>query len=378
MADWDVIIIGLGGVGSAAAHHCALSGQKVLGIEQFAPAHDRGSSHGQTRIIRQAYFEHPSYVPLLQRAYDLWDDLESQGNVKLFERTGLVEAGPTDGVVIPGVLASAREHGLSIDELTRKEVAERWPGLDGDADWKFVVENNAGFLRVESCVEANLAVAERLGANLRFQQRVQQWRAAQDAVEVFTESGVERAAQLIIAGGAWSGQLINSLGIPLQILRKHLYWFEADEKTYDVRAGFPCFFHEMPTGYFYGFPSVDGRGVKVARHSGGQELEQPVHSSDRDASDQSLCEQYVRQCLPEVRDQIVSHATCFYTTTPDEHFVIDRHPQHPNVTLIAGLSGHGFKFTSVLGEIASQLSRGEPTLDLQRFAISRFSGAANG
>jgi sarcosine oxidase len=374
-SNWDVIVIGLGGVGSAAAYHAARSGHRVLGLEQFTPAHDRGSSHGQTRIIRQAYFEHPSYVPLLQRAYTLWHELETNTHQVLFHRTGLVEAGPADGVVIPGVLASARQHALPIDRLSHAEVSARWPGLSGNPDWTFVLEQNAGFLRVEACVEAHLSMAQQAGATLRFETPVLHWRANEASVEVTTQRGTEHAARLIIAGGAWSDQLLNGIGVPLQILRKHLYWFDADRSGYELSEGFPCFFHETPAGYFYGFPSIDGSGVKVARHSGGEPLQQPQHNDQQDDKDRQRCEAYLRQCLPSVSSRLRRHATCFYTNTPDEHFIIDQHPLHRPVTVVAGLSGHGFKFTSVLGELASQLATGTTQLDIDLFRIARLRNA---
>lgn len=372
MSNWDVIVIGLGGVGSSAAYHVAKLGQRVLGLEQFTPAHDRGSSHGETRIIRQAYFEHPSYVPLLKRAYDLWDQLEQETECDLFERTGLVEMGPATGVVVPGVLACAAEHQLTVQEWSRASVREKWPGLEGDPDWKFVVEHNAGFLRVESCVRAHLAMAVRAGATLRFEQPVVDWRISGDTVEVITDQGIERADQLVIAGGAWSEQLLSDLRIPLQILRKQLYWFEADEGQFGLEAGFPCFFHETPAGYFYGFPSIHGSGMKIARHSGGIPLERPQHCDQQDDEDRALCEAYLKKYLPGVSTRLLAQASCFYTSTPDENFIIDRHPKHSNVTLIAGLSGHGFKFSSVLGEIASQLAVGSIEPELELFQLDRF------
>lgn len=372
MANWDVIVIGLGGVGSSAAYHTALAGRRVLGIEQFTPAHDQGSSHGQTRIIRQAYFEDPSYVPMLKRAYELWDQLESHVDERLFERTGLVELGPADGTVIPGILASAEQHQLPIEELSVSCCRERWPGLDGDEDWTIVIEKNAGFLRVEECVAAHLEMARRTGATLQFETPVVSWRVVGNGVQVETEKGTETADRLILAGGAWSSQLLTQLRVPLQILRKHLYWFDTDDSGFEKSDGFPCFFHDTEDGYFYGFPSIQGGGVKVARHSGGQALDTPQQDSSKDTKDLALCEKYVQRYLPGVSKRLRTHATCFYTSTPDEHFIMDRHPEHDQVTIVAGLSGHGFKFTSAIGEIASQLACERSPFDLELFKINRF------
>ena len=372
MASWDVIVIGLGGVGSSAIYHLAKAGQRVLGIDQYPPAHDRGSSHGRTRIIRQAYFEHPAYVPLLRRAYQLWNELEQQAGEKLFYRTGLVELGPADGIVIPGVLRSAVEHNLEIEQLPVSELSRRWPGIAGQQDWQVVIERNAGFLTVEECVRAHLQAAHQSGASRLHGVKVERWEVDGSGIKVVTDLGIERAQSLVLAGGPWSGSLLGDVGVKLQVLRKHQYWFETEKTGFDLEDGFPCFFHETPNGFFYGFPSIDGSGVKVARHSGGEDIDQPEETHLPDVADRDLVKRYVADYLPGVSDKVLSQAGCYYTVTADEHFVVDVHPAHPQVTIVAGLSGHGFKFTSVLGEIASQLATTQATSqDLDLFAIGR-------
>ena len=370
---WDVIVIGLGGVGSATAYHLAATGHRVLGIDRYAPVHDLGSSHGQTRIIRQAYFEHPSYVPLLRRAYELWDDLERHVNAELFVRTGLVELGPPDGVVIPGIRRSAAEHQLAIEILDSREVARRWSGVRCEEDWVAVVERDAGFLHVEPCVSAHLQAARRSGASLVHGADVVSWRIDGQGVSVTTDQGVERSQSLVIATGAWSGSLLHQLGVTARVLRKQMHWHPTDERGFGVEDGFPCFFHETETGFFYGFPRLDRRGVKVARHSGGRQIDRPSQTHDNDDEDERLVQQYVDRYLPGVNPRTDDRAGCYYTMTPDEHFILDRHPDHPQVVIVAGLSGHGFKFTSVLGEIASQLATGrDRSHDIRLFRIDRF------
>lgn len=378
MASWDVIVIGLGGVGSAAAHHLVVAGHRVLGLDQYPLAHDRGSSHGKTRIIRQAYFEHPAYVPLLRRAYQLWTEIEQQVGAQLFYQTGLVEIGPEDGVVIPGVLRSAAEHGLPIERLPIAEVTRRWPGLTGDESWQAVLEQNAGFLRVEDCVRAHQRMACEEGATCVHGVKVESWKADGSGVEVVTDQGTERADRLVIAGGPWSGNLLAELNLELQVLRKHMYWFQASgtHYNYDYEGGFPCFFHETAEGFFYGFPSIHGSGVKVARHSGGEPLAEPIEATETDDDDRAMINDYTAKYLPGVSNQMCVWSPCYYTSTPDEHFIIDTLPSQPQVTIVAGLSGHGFKFTSVLGEIASQLATtGSSTHDISLFAIDRFQHA---
>ncbi|MFK8112977.1 MAG: N-methyl-L-tryptophan oxidase [Rubripirellula sp.] len=372
MANWDAIVIGLGGVGSSAAYHLSLAGLRVLGVDQFEPVHDHGSSHGQTRIIRQAYFEHPAYVPLLRRAYQLWDELQEQSEVELFQRTGLVELGPSDGVVIPGVLASAAEHDLEIEVLTPSEITRRWPGIRGQQDWQAVVEQNAGLLHVEACVRAHLRLAIQAGATCRHGVSVESWQASGDGVTVVCDGQTEHAGKLIIAAGPWSAGLLADVGMSLQVLRKHQYWFEPKGKGCEIKDGFPCFFHETSDGYYYGFPDIDGSGVKVSRHSGGEQIDQPSDRHPKDEADRQHCQNYVSEFLPGVSTRVNSSRGCYYTVTPDEHFVVDHHPQHDNVVVVAGLSGHGFKFTSVLGQFASELTlRAAKTIDLELFRFRR-------
>jgi monomeric sarcosine oxidase len=374
MANWDVIVIGMGGVGSAATYHLATAGHRVLGLDQYQLAHDRGSSHGKTRIIRQAYFEHPAYVPLLRRAYDLWDDIEQQFGSQLFHRTGVVELGPENGVVIPGVLRSAAEHNLSVEQLTASEVTRRWPGISCQDDWQAVVEQNAGYLRVEDCVRAHQRLAVEAGASCVHGAIVEGWKADGGGIAVITDQGLERCERLVVAAGPWSGSLLEGSRLDLQVLRKHQYWFQTDQPGYEHEDGFPCFFHETPAGFFYGFPSIDGSGVKVARHSGGEPIDQPQQTHVSDDADRALVEDYVASYLPGVSDRLAAQAGCYYTTTPDEHFIVDTLPEQPQVTIVAGLSGHGFKFTSVLGEIASQLATSQSsTHDISLFALHRFA-----
>ncbi len=379
---WDVIIVGLGGVGSAAAYHVARTGQRVLGIDQYPPVHAYGSSHGKTRIIRQAYFEHPDYVPLLRRAYVLWDELSELIGEQLFQRTGLVELGPAAGVVIPGVLRSAHEHDLDVEKLTSAEVARRWPRLATPDDLQAVFEHNAGYLRVESCVAAHLRLARQAGATLLHDTPCVEWRTDGAGVVVSTPHESYRASRLIVAAGAWSTQLLHDIGVPLQVVRKHQYWYQPTSSGFSQQDRFPCFFHETPAGFFYGFPAMDDMGVKVARHSGGTAIDAPAPQwrfagceptarlHPPDAQDRTLVEAFTAEYLPMLGHQLQHQAGCYYTLTPDEHFVVALHPQHAQVVVVAGLSGHGFKFTSVLGELACQLAiNGHTTLNTELFSI---------
>jgi sarcosine oxidase len=372
---YDAIVLGTGGVGSAALFHLARRGLRVLGIDRFTPAHDRGSSHGETRIIRQAYFEHPDYVPLLLRAYELWAELEELSGEQLFHQVGLLQVGPRDGAVVSGVLKSAEQHGLAVEELTARESERRFPGFVVPPELTGVFEPRAGYLLVENCVLAHLQAAKNHGAEHLSETTVTSWRSEGSGVVATTDRGEFRAGRLVISRGAWAGELLSSLGVPLEVRRKHVYWFSATSPAYAATSGCPTFLYELPDGVFYGFPSLPSNGLKAAEHSGGQTVSDP--SADPRLFDQRDCERvqsFLAKHLPFVSGEVSRHSVCFYTMTPDEHFLVDRHPQHPNVVFAAGLSGHGFKFTGVLGHALADLAtEGQTQLPVGFLRLSRFA-----
>jgi len=372
---FDVIVVGTGGVGSAALYHLARRGVKAVGIDRFAAAHDRGSSHGRTRIIRMAYYEHPDYVPLLRRAYKLWDELQGRSGRALFHRTGLLEIGRPHGEVIPGILQSARRYDLAIDRLSDDDIRRQFPQFHCPDGYAGVLERDAGYLTVEDCVRTHLDEAQRLGAEHHAGVVVHGWQVDGSGVAVETDRGTYRAGAAVITAGAWAAGLLTGLGVPLRVLRKPLYWYSGDDGRYAATSGCPTFFYELEDGVFYGFPRIDSLGVKVAEHSGGQLVGDPLAvPRESDPADEARTGEFVRRYLPGVSPRITSHAVCMYTMTPDEHFLVDRHPAHAQVALAAGLSGHGFKFTGVLGELLAELVLDGATsapagfLSLARFA----------
>lgn len=357
MSTYDVLVLGTGGVGSAALYHLARRGVRVAGIDRFPPTHDRGSSHGQTRMIRQAYFEHPDYVPLVERAYALWEELSQQCGQALYQETGLLEVGPPQGLIVPGVLSSARRHGLQVESFSPADVAARWPGFRVPEACAAVFEKRAGYLRVEACVQAHLDAAVSSGAVLHTGEAVRAWRAVHDGVAVDTERATFTSQRLVIAAGAWAGELLADLGIRFQVRRKPQYWFHAAGSEYLASRGCPAFLFETVQGLFYGFPQIDPLGVKMAEHSGGANVESPLRlEREIDPLDLARVEAFAARCLPRVSRRLTRHAPCMYTMTPDEHFVVDRHPRHPQVAFAAGLSGHGFKFACVLGQALADLA----------------------
>jgi sarcosine oxidase len=357
MSDYDAIVLGVGGVGSAALFHLAGRGARVLGLERFVPGHDRGSSHGQTRLIRQAYFEHPDYVPMVRRAFELWAELEAQCGETLYHQVGLLQIGPPEGEVVSGVRESATIHGLPIENLSTEDCRKRFGGFRLPEGCEAVFESRAGYLLVERAVEAHARLAVERGAALHSGETTLSWRADGGGVVVETDRGRYSADRLVVAAGAWSGSLLGSLGISLEVRRKPLYWFRTRGDSYRADRGGAGFLFDLPHGCFYGFPQIDDASIKVAEHTGGKVVADPlIVDRELDQADQQRVAEFVAQHLSDATSECLDHAVCMYTMTPDAHFVVDRHPEHPQVVFAAGLSGHGFKFTCMLGEALAQLA----------------------
>jgi sarcosine oxidase len=355
---YDVIVLGVGGFGSAACYHLARRGVRVLGLEQFPLVHDRGSSHGETRIIRLAYFEHPDYVPLLRRAYQLWDELENSSGKTLFRKTRLLIAGPPDGEAISGALRAAREHRLDIEQLTAAEACQRYPDFRLPDNHDVVIEPDAGFLHVEECVRTHIDEARLAGAEIQSEVPVLGWGRDGANLYVDTKHGRFSATKLVITAGAWSSRILADAAMPLKVVRKFVGWYEVEPGAYHVDRGYPTFYIEQNDGAVYGFPSIDGRTMKFAEHSAGGEIVHDPAVVDRTArpEDRARLEPFRQAVLLRCRATLDRHSVCLYTLTPDHHFVIDRHPQEDGVIVAAGFSGHGFKFTSVIGEVLADLA----------------------
>jgi len=355
---YDVIIIGLGGMGSAAAYHLARRGQRVLGLEKFTPAHDKGSSHGGSRIIRQSYFEDPAYVPLLLRAYELWEGLAQDSGQEVYRLTGGLFLGPPDCLTVAGSLRASREWSLPHEVLDAGQIRSRFPNFTPEPGDVGLYEAKAGFARPEMTVAAHLDLAARVGATLRFGEEVQGWSETATGVTVTTAAGTYTAGQLVICPGAWAPQLLAELGIPITVERQVLYWLDPVGGTAPFEDQ-PIFINENANGMqIYGFPAIDGPdgGVKVAFFRKGQEctpetIDRVVHPEEISAMRDRATE-----LLPALTGDCVHSATCMYSNTSDEHFVITRHPDYANVTVACGFSGHGFKFVPVVGEIVADLA----------------------
>jgi monomeric sarcosine oxidase len=356
MNRFDVIVLGLGGMGSSTAYHLAGRGARVLGLERFALAHDHGSSHGETRLTRKAYFESPDYVPLLERAFDLWDALGREAGRPLLHRAGLLLLG--EGSVQSSYAraqAIARHFGIETYELGGDEVRARFPAFEVPSSFRGLYEPGAGYLDVEHCVKAHAHQARARGAELHFEECVTGFSATAAGVRVTTNAAVYEAGALVVTAGPWAPELLAEVGIPLEVHRVVQSWFRAPERFREDH-GMPCFAFDVEGAFVYGFPALGGC-MKIADHrahapiAGAGAIDRAIHPEDV-----ATVTRFVERFFPAIEGGRVASKTCLYTMTPDEHFVIDRHPRHSNVHFACGFSGHGFKFSSVVGEILADLA----------------------
>jgi sarcosine oxidase len=335
-------------MGSAAAHRLAQRGMRVLGLEKFTPVHTHGSSHGGSRITRQAYFEDPAYVPLLLRAHEMWDQIERDSGERIFHRVGGIIVGAPGSRAITGSRASAEQWGLKHEVLDAPEVRTRFPTLNRAADEIALYEPAAGLVVPEAAVRAHLALARRAGAELHFEEPVTHWEEGR----VTTARATYEAEHVVVCPGPWAPELLRDLEIPFEVERQVQFFFTPRENFRDH----PIHIWDRADGTnFYGFPELDG-AVKVAFHHGGQSctpetIDRTVHAHEVEAMAQAT-----RSPVPGLAGTFQRAVTCMYTNTADEHFVIARHPAHDNVTVACGFSGHGFKFVPVVGEILADLT----------------------
>lgn len=355
---YDVAVVGLGGIGSAILAHCSARKAKAIGLEQFQSAHDLGSSHGKTRMIRTAYFENPAYVPLVLRAYQLWRELEQATSEELLQMTGLLSVGDEESAIIKGTRRAAREHGLPLKSLSRQEVKARYPTLRLREDEVALFEEDGGVLNPEQAIRAHLKRAESNGAEARFGVTMESWQPAGDGFDLRLSDGTQiSASRLILAMGPWFKEILESFGIPIRVQRNVQIWFSPGTHAYDA-PGFPPFLVSRPElpAPLYGFPDF-GDGVKAAFHCFGDLTDaKHVDREIKRARDIDPVSRALEDWMPGAAASFQGGKPCMYTLTPDENFVIDRHPQHQNVILCGSFSGHGFKFAPVIGEIAVALA----------------------
>jgi sarcosine oxidase len=378
MAHFDVVVCGLGVMGSAALHHLARRGKRVLGLERYAPGHDRGSSHGHTRIIRLGYFEHPSYVPLLRRAYALWRELEGASGRQLLHLTGIAEIGLPTSILVRGTLEAARLHGLRHDVLTAAELMRRFPAFRMPPEHVAVVQPDGGFLDVEPSIAAQIALATAAGAEIRSGEAVRAIEPRAGLVRIISERGVVEAGAAIVTAGAWMPALLPELAATLRATREVVGWFEVTDADLFSAGRCPVFIIESRHGMHYGIPPRGGAGIgaaiKVAKHHHrGKTVDPDTCDRTVSAQDEALIRAAVADHLPAANGPLKAAETCLYTMTPDGHFLIDRLPGAPNIIAASPCSGHGFKFAPVIGEILADLATtGTTAHDIARFSLGRF------
>jgi sarcosine oxidase len=374
MQRYHTIVAGVGAAGSATLYELAKRGRKVLGLERFDIPHEMGSFHGYTRIIRLAYYEHPSYVPLLQRAYELWRDIEARAGEQLLHITGSVDAGPPESWVFKGSYDSCREHGLAHEALTSSELTRRFPGYRLPPGHMALLQPEGGFLLPERCIVAFVQAAQALGAEVHGREQVLEWQPLPGGVRVRTNRATYEAERLVITAGAWIATLLPELRDVAVPERQVLAWLQPTRPELFAPARFPVFNLEVDEGRYYGFPTFAVPGFKFGRY---RHLDEQVNPDalDREPNerDEGVLRAFATRYFPDGAGPTVALRPCMFTNTPDGHFIIDRHAGYPQIIFASPCSGHGFKFASVLGEILADLSeQGETSHAIDLFRTARF------
>ncbi|MCB9151194.1 MAG: N-methyl-L-tryptophan oxidase [Caldilineaceae bacterium] len=375
---FNTIVVGLGTMGSAAAYYLARRGKRVLGLERFDIPHDQGSYQGYTRIIRMPYYEHPSYVMLLKRAYELWREIEQQSGQRLLYTNGSLDIGPADSWVFKGALRSAMEYELQHEVFTGLELAQRYPGYQLPHDIMALYQPDGGFLAPESCVVSYCFAAMRHGAELHGREGVLRWEPLPggEGVRVYTERAIYEADSLVITAGAWNDEMLSFLrntAVPeLQVLA----WFQPKRPEFFTQESFPVFNLLVDEGRYYGFPVHTVPGFKIGKY---HHLEERGHPDalrrDVVAEDEEILRECVARYFPAAAGPVMTLKSCMFTNAPDGHFIIDLHPEHPQVSYASACSGHGFKFGSVIGEILADLAQYRQTRhNIDLFTHARFQG----
>ncbi|HEX4795016.1 MAG TPA: N-methyl-L-tryptophan oxidase [Humisphaera sp.] len=375
MSTFDVIVVGVGAMGASTCHHLAKRGVRVLGLEQFDIPHALGSSTGFSRMIRMAYYEHPDYVPLLRRAYELWHELEAESGQKLLHLTSGLYIGRPDEELIRGSRQAAEQHQLPHELLDRRELTARFPQFTVPDDHVAMIEPNAGFLLPEKVIATYADRALRLGAELHGREPVLDWSSSPAGVTLRTTRATYEAAHVIFCGGAWSDRLLRDLYLNLTVTRQVMGWVWPKQPQLFEMGTLPVWAIGYPDGSLhYGFPIIpDCPGLKIALHAPGPPTDPDRVARDPQPGDEATFRPALQKFLPSADGPLLAIRTCLYTNSPDHHFILDRHPQHANVTLVCGFSGHGFKFTSIIGQIMADLAlEGMTNLPAQFLSLARF------
>ncbi len=374
--EFEVIVIGVGGMGSAACFQLARRGVRVLGLDRFGIPNTLGSSHGHSRLIRMAYYEHPDYVPLLRRSYELWNALQSEAQVELLTLTGGLYIGRPESRLVSGSLLAARKHDLAHQHLAPAELRARFPQFQLTPEYSAMYEKTAGVVRPELAVATFARGAMASGAELHGHEPVLSWTAATSGVEVVTAKSRYAAERLVVCGGPWSSTLCGGLDVSLQVTRQLTVWISPTSMDAYAPRVFPTWALALnDDSLYYGFPAlVERPGLKVAHHRRGPETDPDHVNRDVDPNEVGDLLEGVTRLLPELSGPILSMDVCLYTNSPDGHFIIDTHPEHDSVVMACGFSGHGFKFAPVIGEALADLAQyGKTSLPIQFLGLKRFA-----
>lgn len=374
---YDVIVVGAGSMGMAAGYYLAEQGKKTLLIDAFDPPHENGSHSGDTRLIRHACGEGYAYVPLALRAQELWHALQAKTNERIFTQTGVLTFGPAASGFVQTAIEGGQKYGLNIETLTADDVNARWPGITMPQGEIGCYEPEAGVLFSSACIRTLKRLALSVGAELKVNSPVMDIEIFDDSVKVHTPDDTFEANKLIISGGAWNKKLLNELNININIQpsRQTIAWFDSDDILYKS-DGFPGFFADVPSGVYYGFPSIDGTGLKIGRYDNGDDIDPSYYNKTFGAyeKDEKDIRGFLSNYMQAAHGNINVGKTCMFTNTPDENFIIDTHPDYNHVAIAAGFSGHGYKFSSAVGEALGELIiHGETTQDISPFKITRDS-----
>jgi len=377
MPGYDLIVVGLGAMGGAAAYHAARRGARVLGLDANPPGHQLGSSHGATRATRTAYFEAPDYVPLVRRATAHWQALEAETGQSLLTLSGALYLGPPGNGLTAGVIRAARQHGLPYDALAGAGFARRFPGFALPDGWEAVWEAGGGILRADACLRAHLDLARKQGADLRFETPALSWQPDGEGVIVETPDGPLKAGAMILTPGPWAAQALADLALPLSCRRIPVVHLDATDPGRYPASDLSVYFWMTPQGIYAGFPHLDGEGVKIMRHDKGDDCTPATVRRGIDAEDTAQITRFTARYMPAASGPVREALTCLYTMTPDNHFILDRHPGLPGLVYACGFCGHGFKFAPVIGEALSDLALdGATDLPVEFLAAGRFAAHA--
>ena len=379
---FDVIVIGVGSMGSATCYYLAKRGYKVLGLEQFDISHEFGSHTGQSRIIRKAYFEHPDYVPLMEKAYENWKQLEDETGEQLYFKTGLLYAGNSNNEIIKGVTLAASLYNIELEQLNKKNVANRFPHFSFPNSFEVLFEPDAGFLPPEKSIRLYADQAKRNGAEIHSHETVIEWKKEGASIMVKTDKDIYYCNKLVITAGAWAGKMTAGFSNKIKVTRQFIAWIKTkNDKQFELN-NFPCWMigDDDKHGCYYGFPLLDTKqfgepaGLKMAHHFPAQVTDPDNVNRQTTGDDLKNIKYCLDKYLPDVFDSVLHTKICLYGNSPDENFIIDKLPGYEeNVSIACGFSGHGFKFASVVGEILADLAiEGKTELPMNFLNVKRF------